>query len=112
MSRSDPQINLRIPESLKKALSLAAKASGRSVNAEIVQRLIQTFEGFEMAEEEAGSSKAHFKIRLEHELLAAIRVIAESNKRSITAQIELIVAEFVAEHTPRASDSSCLEASR
>ena len=52
MSRSDPQINLRIPESLKAALGVAAKASGRSVNAEIVQRLIQTFEGFEMIGEE------------------------------------------------------------
>ncbi|MBH1636374.1 Arc family DNA-binding protein [Stenotrophomonas maltophilia] len=96
MSRSDPQINLRIPESLKASLTAAAKASGRSVNAEIVQRLIQTFEGFDMAGEDEGSCKAHFKIRLEHDLLQALKTISASNKRSVTAQIEQILAEFVA----------------
>ncbi|WP_281545893.1 Arc family DNA-binding protein [Grimontia sp. SpTr1] len=39
MARKDPQINIRLPESLKLDLHGSATASGRSVNAEIVHRL-------------------------------------------------------------------------
>ncbi|WP_363800068.1 Arc family DNA-binding protein [Lysobacter firmicutimachus] len=39
MARTDPQINLRIPAGLKEAVEAAARASGRSTNAEIVYRL-------------------------------------------------------------------------
>lgn len=38
-----PQFNLRIPEDLKEAIEIAAKSNGRSMNAEIVARLEQSF---------------------------------------------------------------------
>ena len=43
MARNDPQINLRIPETLKAALDAAAAETGRSLTAEVVQRLVDSF---------------------------------------------------------------------
>lgn len=45
MARNDPQVNLRIPAELKASLDSAAANSGRSLTAEIVARLSQSFEG-------------------------------------------------------------------
>ena len=43
MARNDPQFNLRVPAELKIAVEEAAKKSGRSINAEAVYRLEQSF---------------------------------------------------------------------
>ena len=52
MARTDPQINLRVPADLKKKIELIAVENSRSINAEVVQRLEQSFEhkGFERLE--------------------------------------------------------------
>lgn len=53
MSREDPQMKIRLPADLKDQIEAAAKAAGRSMNAEIVARLEQSFkqeeEGFDLA---------------------------------------------------------------
>jgi Arc-like DNA binding domain len=43
MTRTDPQINIRIPLVLKEQLGVAARANTRTMNAEIVQRLEASF---------------------------------------------------------------------
>ncbi|MGC0154850.1 Arc family DNA-binding protein [Chromobacterium vaccinii] len=43
MARTDPQVNMRMPAELKDSLQQAALANGRSLNAEIVQRLDESF---------------------------------------------------------------------
>ena len=43
MARTDPQFNLRVPAELKQQVEEAAKLSGRSINAEAVYRLEQSF---------------------------------------------------------------------
>ncbi|WP_151805372.1 Arc family DNA-binding protein [Acinetobacter junii] len=43
MARTDPQINIRVPAELKKELELMAVENGRSLNAEVVLRLEQSF---------------------------------------------------------------------
>lgn len=43
MSRTDPQFNLRIPESLRDKVMAAAKENGRSATAEILARLELSF---------------------------------------------------------------------
>ncbi|WP_336717564.1 Arc family DNA-binding protein [Asaia bogorensis] len=48
MSEQEKQIHVRIPESLKGRIERAAKADGRSVNAEIVQRLDASFGGAQL----------------------------------------------------------------
>lgn len=49
MARNDPQFNLRVPSELKQKVENAAKESGRSINAEAVYRLEQSFlNDFEM----------------------------------------------------------------
>ena len=42
--QTDPQFKLRMPQSLKDSLDQAVMASGRTLNAEILWRLQQTFE--------------------------------------------------------------------
>ncbi|MDH1007567.1 Arc family DNA-binding protein [Pseudomonas nicosulfuronedens] len=43
MSREDPQFKLRMPVELRSQVESAAKASGRSLNSELVARLESTF---------------------------------------------------------------------
>ncbi len=43
MKQTDPQYKLRLPQDLKSLIEEAAKANGRSMNAEIVVRLEQSF---------------------------------------------------------------------
>jgi hypothetical protein len=43
MAREDPQMKLRLPPELKARVEDAARAAGRSINAEIVQRLQASF---------------------------------------------------------------------
>ncbi|MCO2134871.1 Arc family DNA-binding protein, partial [Pseudomonas aeruginosa] len=45
MSRADPHFKLRIPPALRARVEQAAKASLRSLNAELVLRIQQSFEG-------------------------------------------------------------------
>ncbi|RWY12071.1 Arc family DNA-binding protein, partial [Pseudomonas aeruginosa] len=49
MSRTDPQFKLRMPPALRAWVEQAAKASMRSLNAELVFRIEQSFEGAEVA---------------------------------------------------------------
>lgn len=43
MSRADPQINIRVPIELKKEIEHAAINNSRSINAEVVHRLSESF---------------------------------------------------------------------
>ncbi|MFK4442868.1 uncharacterized protein (DUF1778 family) [Caballeronia udeis] len=52
MSRDDPQFNLRVPADLKGRLERAAAASKRSMTAEVLARLEESFDN------SAGSEKA------------------------------------------------------
>lgn len=95
---------LRAPNDLMAALRAAASENRRSVNAEIIARLVSTFEGLAMQATDAADGKAHFKIRLDDSLLAELKQLAADNNRSVSAQIEFILAAFVADK--RAADSS------
>ncbi|EDZ5087522.1 Arc family DNA-binding protein, partial [Salmonella enterica] len=44
MSREDPQMKVRLPADLKEKLEVAAKENKRSMNAEVVHRLKESFE--------------------------------------------------------------------
>ncbi|EAB5934897.1 DNA-binding protein [Salmonella enterica subsp. salamae] len=44
MSREDPQMKVRLPAELKEKLEVAAKENKRSMNAEVVHRLKESFE--------------------------------------------------------------------
>ena len=52
MARTDPQINVRVEAEFKKKLEHAAIESGRSLNAEVVRRLEQSFEKTQSQESE------------------------------------------------------------
>jgi predicted DNA-binding protein len=43
MKQTDPQYKLRLPQELKDQIETAAKEAGRSMNAEIVARLEESF---------------------------------------------------------------------
>lgn len=44
MARNDPQMNLRVPMELKESIEKAALDNGRTITAEAVYRLEQSFE--------------------------------------------------------------------
>ncbi len=45
MARSDPQVNIRMPQELKDRLEVATVATNRSLNGEIIARLQSSFDG-------------------------------------------------------------------
>ncbi|WOO51128.1 Arc family DNA-binding protein [Hafnia alvei] len=61
MSREDPQLRIRLPIELKEKIEVTAKENGRSMNAEIVQRLDSSFLG-EINEDDLISAKDAIKI--------------------------------------------------
>ena len=50
MSREDHQMKIRLPEELKARIDASAADAGRSLNAEIVARLEQSYRGVQSAE--------------------------------------------------------------
>ncbi|MFJ3114943.1 Arc family DNA-binding protein [Pseudomonas protegens] len=58
MSRTDPQFNLRIPESLRDKVMAASKENGRSATAEILARLEFSFIGEAPQQELISAAKA------------------------------------------------------
>lgn len=58
MSRQDPQFKLRMTEELRDQIAEAAKASNRSMNAEIIARLEQSFAIADSPEKEFHLSRA------------------------------------------------------
>jgi len=101
------------------ALHAAAERSERSLNAEIVVRLFSTFEDLPMpntsgvAQSIAGQrlngvyvERVQVNHRIPSALMDAIKIIAVNNNRSVTAQIEFILAAFVADQAPE-TGSTC-----
>lgn len=43
MAKRDPMIHVRVPDDLKESLEREAKANGRSLNAEVLRRIDNTF---------------------------------------------------------------------
>ncbi|WP_151869572.1 Arc family DNA-binding protein [Acinetobacter sp. TUM15509] len=52
MARNDPQMNLRVPMELKEKIEKAALDNGRTITAEAVYRLEQSFNEKNIVEEE------------------------------------------------------------
>ncbi|WP_435014660.1 Arc family DNA-binding protein [Xanthomonas arboricola] len=94
-SRNSAQIQLRIPSDLRELVKESAAAKGRSMNSEIVYRLLQSF-GIEESEVSDDQGATQFKMRLPDELRDAISALADSNNRSISAQIIHMLEECVA----------------
>lgn len=84
MSREDPQLRIRLPIELKEKIEYSAKANGRSMNAEIVQRLDISFLN-EIPADEIISAKDAIQIinKAKEELSGIIftRTFAEINKK-------------------------------
>ena len=73
MSRTDPQINIRLPDELKAKLREEARKNTRTMNAEIVNRLEMSFAS--TARLNAGVEKASFDRDLLEEIRLALHVI-------------------------------------
>lgn len=72
--RRDPQYKLRLPAELKRQIEEAARHNLRSMNAEIVARLEQTFRPVETREEQSSVS--------EDDIRRVVRVLVESMVRA------------------------------
>lgn len=80
MSREDPQFKLRMPLPLRSQAEQAAKASGRSLNAELVARLESSFLADNSSEGLIPASRAR-----ELALLARSGIPGEIRRRAIEA---------------------------
>jgi hypothetical protein len=58
MTREDPQLKIRLPAALKAKIETAAQAASRTINAEVVSRLQQSFDASELTEVRAARSSA------------------------------------------------------
>lgn len=104
MSREDHQMKIRLPEELKARIDASASEAGRSLNAEIVARLEQSYRGGQSAE--AKFEKALLQQRLDsmRSRYAAERIhvdrLADKVDRLVRedAKIEAIEAASVEYH--------------
>lgn len=84
MSREDPQLRIRLPIELKEKVEESAKESGRSMNAEIVQRLDASFLRDIPTDELISAKEAlHIVKKAKNELSRIIfkRTFSEINKK-------------------------------
>ncbi|MEX2952583.1 Arc family DNA-binding protein [Serratia fonticola] len=84
MSREDPQLRIRLPIELKEKVEESAKESGRSMNAEIVQRLDASFLRDIPTDELISAKEAlHIVQKAKNELSRIIfkRTFSEINKK-------------------------------
>lgn len=90
MTRLDPQMKIRLTDDLKISIEEAARASGRSMNAEIVARLQQSFEPTgdtsllqQLADERKSTAEALGALctTLAKMLLAAVRLFTSEQKK-------------------------------
>lgn len=80
MSREDPQFKLRMPAALRAQAERAAKAAGRSLNAELVSRIEASY-----IAECGGNSLVPADRARELALLARAQIPTEIRKRAIEA---------------------------
>jgi len=65
MARNDPMMRFRAPEELRARLEAAAAESHRSLNAEIVQRLEQSFLNDSFIKQDADMARVNFTLGLD-----------------------------------------------
>lgn len=89
MSRADAQLHLKVPAGLRDGLQAAAKKSHRSMNAEVVARL--GGEETDSATMPAASIERHqlpsYPLRMTPELREQVEAAADTNGRSLNAEI-------------------------
>jgi len=95
MARTDPQVNLRLPADLKERLEAAAAATGRSLTAEVVWRLQETFE----ADDADPLSEAELDVRL--------RELGEQLRH-----VELVQRRILEHHEGRVQDPASTKPAR
>lgn len=78
MARNDPQINLRLPQSLKDALDAASLENKRSLTAEVVARLERSFTADKEVEQIAFESG--FEAAMLREDVARLTKLLENQK--------------------------------
>lgn len=85
MSREDPQMKIRLPETLKASIEAAATGAGRSLNAEIISRLDASFD--------PGNGGGWALAKLEH--VVAEAAINEAAARATLGTLRGLLSEAV-----------------
>lgn len=100
MARGDPMMRIRAPEGLHDRLKAAAAANHRSMNSEIVARLLASFDD-DASEPEAapmssnlrtGRGDKQFMLRFPDGMHDAVKAQADANGRTINAEIIVILS--------------------
>lgn len=80
MARTDPQVNFRIPAELKDKLDNAAKENGRTLTAELILRLEETFKNNNISNE---NNDLHNKVEILENTVDAIKYQLEQLQKQI-----------------------------
>lgn len=75
MGRNDPQMNLRVPMELKEKIEQAALNNGRTITAEAIYRLVNSFEN-----EKPSTEYTHIAKSL-HMILEEIQDLKKNQKK-------------------------------
>lgn len=94
MSREDPQLKIRLPPDLKEQVEEASKAAGRTINAEVVLRLRQSFES---QRRERPADFAEQQYRLHQAMSERAAVHAEIN----SLHVRLAILRMQEQQAPR-----------
>jgi uncharacterized protein (DUF1778 family) len=106
MARSDPQLNFRIPNELRSRLERAASDSGRSLTAELIHRLEQSFEQTAQVIHVAFAES----VPREKQEAFARGVVELAASKGMKAKSEMLPAEKVREDMSRAMASYVVSA--
>ncbi|MDP3627110.1 MAG: Arc family DNA-binding protein [Hydrogenophaga sp.] len=86
-SRTAEQFVVRFPEGMRDRIAEAAKAAGRSMNAEIVQRLEQSFERAHAAHVQAGGAELEPTVKL---AISGLEFTKDMLARLLAGVLELV----------------------
>lgn len=84
MARNDPQMNLRVPMDLKERIEKSAFDNGRTITAEAVHRLEQSFE------QNQNDFNAGYNACMAHMIIATSKALSEKDIPWVDVQKTLI----------------------
>lgn len=92
---------VRLPDGMRDQIALSAKASGRSMNAEIVDRLLKSFEAPELKENAQRISKEEVQLIAD----AVCKAVAKRVTQSIPGSLDLWDTADIASYLKRSANT-------
>lgn len=86
-SEEAERFQIRLPDGFRDQIRAAAEANHRSMNAEIIARLMSTFSLNETTSMKTGRTSQQFNFRMPDEMKGLIQARADGNNRSMNSEL-------------------------